>query len=525
MSKPLQSGYHPDADQISAFVEHALAAHEREQMLDHLAVCRECRAIVALSLPEIEETEPAQPLHTGVRKPWWSGWTLAWSAAAAFASLTGLVIYVHHAAIGPVGSGTTQIAVSRPTESPIPQSQSPVPPSKAPQRSSPAQPASSGRAISAGNRSIASHQNGEAPISPRIVPLPMQARNLAPLDQKIQAPNAAFSNGVVSALGAAPSAGPETRPQNLAPSVHGGPFGFAAPPAPTATGKAPIGQSTETVTVTTPPPMEAVPSNSADAALTMDEAQVTQFVQLKKLLPSRLPVLSMATQARRVVAIDTNNAVFLSNDVGKHWQAIQPPWQGRPVRASLVQFPSENRESHSQMHSTAPGAMAADTAVSAGRANGALTQRDQPSAVTPCCSLTGTVTDRTGAEIPGASVSIIDTTSRAARTAKTDSAGRYFVDGLAPGTYKLDAQAPGFMKQEIAAVSVTNSRSSVADLSLDIGAAAQTVTVEAEPNEISLEKKTNAKPKSAGHAPAVFEIVTDNGDHWMSIDGVTWKHM
>ena len=53
MSETLQSGRHPDADQISAFVESALPAYEREQVLDHLAVCTECRAIVALSLPEV----------------------------------------------------------------------------------------------------------------------------------------------------------------------------------------------------------------------------------------------------------------------------------------------------------------------------------------------------------------------------------------------------------------------------------------------------------------------------------------
>jgi hypothetical protein len=59
MSENLQFEFHPDGDQISAFVEHALPGHEREQMLEHLAVCAECRAIVALSLPELEA--PAQP--------------------------------------------------------------------------------------------------------------------------------------------------------------------------------------------------------------------------------------------------------------------------------------------------------------------------------------------------------------------------------------------------------------------------------------------------------------------------------
>ncbi len=51
MSELLQAGQHPDADQLNAFVEHTLPAHEQQQTLAHLAVCPACRQIVALSLP------------------------------------------------------------------------------------------------------------------------------------------------------------------------------------------------------------------------------------------------------------------------------------------------------------------------------------------------------------------------------------------------------------------------------------------------------------------------------------------
>jgi precorrin-6B methylase 2 len=81
------------------------------------------------------------------------------------------------------------------------------------------------------------------------------------------------------------------------------------------------------------------------------------------------------------------------------------------------------------------------------------------------------------------------------------------------------------MKQELAAVSVTDSRPAVADLSLNVGAATQTVTVEAASNQISVERKTNAKPESSSQAAPVFEIITDNGDHWTSADGIAWKRM
>ena len=98
MSERLQFEYHPDADQIGAFVEHSLPAHEQEHMLNHLAVCQECRAIVALSLPS---AEPAKTSAAPARKPWWSGWTLAWPALAATIALAVFIVYVYHAKSSP----------------------------------------------------------------------------------------------------------------------------------------------------------------------------------------------------------------------------------------------------------------------------------------------------------------------------------------------------------------------------------------------------------------------------------------
>jgi hypothetical protein len=40
-----------------------------------------------------------------------------------------------------------------------------------------------------------------------------------------------------------------------------------------------------------------------------------------------------------------------------------------------------------------------------------------------------------------------------------------------------------------------------------------------------VERKTNAKPESSSQAAPVFEIITDNGDHWTSADGIAWKRM
>jgi Carboxypeptidase regulatory-like domain/Putative zinc-finger len=94
MSELLQSGQHPDADQLSAFIEHALPAHEREETLAHLAICPHCRSIVALSLPPAEELPEAHA--EPVRRPWLSRRIMVWPAGAALAALILAGIYIRN---------------------------------------------------------------------------------------------------------------------------------------------------------------------------------------------------------------------------------------------------------------------------------------------------------------------------------------------------------------------------------------------------------------------------------------------
>jgi hypothetical protein len=522
MTEHLQSGYHPDADQISAFVEHALPAHEREQMLDHLASCEECRAVVAMSLPEIEEPEPARPIHTAARKSWWSNWsnwTLTWSLAGALAAILLSVVVIRHAAIAPNIQAPSQVAVSHPPETPTPQVQPPVSPAKVPPRGAPEKPEAKSLAASAGNQSFDSLSNDDASAKPSgFASVPIQGRNLTPLDQKAQAApasSAISSLGVVSGIIAAKPPAPETRAQSMAPPK----------PAIAATAAEPsTRQTNQTVEVAAAPLIEEVPHNQAGLDASLDEAQITQFIRVEHPLPSRLPVLSIATQASRIVAIDTHNSVFLSKDGGKHWKSIQAPWPGRAVRASLIELPKTRMQNYNQLQTIASGATVARAAPPQND-NIALKKQDQPSAATICCGLAGTVTDQTGAVISSASVSVTNTATQAARTVRTDTAGRYLIDRLAPGTYKLEAQATGFMKQELAAVPVTDSHPNIANLSLTIASESQTVSVAADSSQIFVEAETNTKSKSSREAGPVFEIVTDNGDHWTSVDGITWKHM
>jgi hypothetical protein len=85
---------HPDPDLISAFVENSLTQPDRNQLLEHLASCPDCREVVTLSLPE-----QADALRPGVRaagSPWLSWPVLRWGALAACVVVVGAAVTLRY---------------------------------------------------------------------------------------------------------------------------------------------------------------------------------------------------------------------------------------------------------------------------------------------------------------------------------------------------------------------------------------------------------------------------------------------
>ncbi len=73
---------HPDADLLTAFAEQSLADSERTLVIKHLALCGDCRDVVALALPETEII--AIPALSGIAHRGWLSWpVLRWGALAA----------------------------------------------------------------------------------------------------------------------------------------------------------------------------------------------------------------------------------------------------------------------------------------------------------------------------------------------------------------------------------------------------------------------------------------------------------
>jgi hypothetical protein len=95
MNTLLQPGNHPDADQLSAFAEHALTPHEQQQTLAHLATCAACRNLVYLT-QQAAPIELTQPQPVAARRPWFASWNLALPAALALACLILFTIHLHN---------------------------------------------------------------------------------------------------------------------------------------------------------------------------------------------------------------------------------------------------------------------------------------------------------------------------------------------------------------------------------------------------------------------------------------------
>jgi hypothetical protein len=94
--------------------------------------------------------------------------------------------------------------------------------------------------------------------------------------------------------------------------------------------------------------------------------------------------------------------------------------------------------------------------------------------------VTGTVTDTTGAAVPGASVLLTDPATAYTRSATSGSTGLYDFPGLNPGNYDLKVAAKGFKAYSQTGIVVNVSGTFRVDVRLTIGAETTTVTVEAD---------------------------------------------
>lgn len=103
-------------------------------------------------------------------------------------------------------------------------------------------------------------------------------------------------------------------------------------------------------------------------------------------------------------------------------------------------------------------------------------------------SIQGTVTDTTGAVIPGASIQVVNQATNVAVSTKSNNVGFYQVPGLFTGTYNVSISAPG-MKTNVRTIDLLVAQNAVIDAKMTPGAVTQQVQVAA--NAVQLTDTTN----------------------------------
>jgi len=99
-------------------------------------------------------------------------------------------------------------------------------------------------------------------------------------------------------------------------------------------------------------------------------------------------------------------------------------------------------------------------------------------------SITGTVTDASGAVIAGASVTITNVQTGIARDIVSNNSGLYLAPDLTVGTYDVEAKAAGFKPQKRVGVILPVGRQMLVDFSLPVGEQTQVLTVEGASSQV-----------------------------------------
>jgi hypothetical protein len=102
-------------------------------------------------------------------------------------------------------------------------------------------------------------------------------------------------------------------------------------------------------------------------------------------------------------------------------------------------------------------------------------------------TIVGTVTDPSGATIPNAAVTTVNTLNSQVNHYVTSSDGQYVAPGLQVGHYTVRVEVPGFKKAEQKDIVLNVGDRARADFKLEIGSATESVTVEASPVAVQTE--------------------------------------
>lgn len=98
---------------------------------------------------------------------------------------------------------------------------------------------------------------------------------------------------------------------------------------------------------------------------------------------------------------------------------------------------------------------------------------------TPTGTLQGLVTDESGAVLAGASATVTNAGTNETKNLKTDSAGRYVLPFLTPGTYSVSIEAKGFNSAKEENIKIDVSQTRAVNFTLRVGTVSEKVQVQA----------------------------------------------
>jgi Carboxypeptidase regulatory-like domain len=101
-------------------------------------------------------------------------------------------------------------------------------------------------------------------------------------------------------------------------------------------------------------------------------------------------------------------------------------------------------------------------------------------------NLSGTVTDASGAVVPGAKISIQSAETQVVRQVVTNGAGYFSATGLPTGTYSVTAEVKGFKQWQGTGIALNSSDNKTLNISLTIGVTTDTVEVSASAGEVAV---------------------------------------
>jgi len=94
-------------------------------------------------------------------------------------------------------------------------------------------------------------------------------------------------------------------------------------------------------------------------------------------------------------------------------------------------------------------------------------------------TITGTVTDSSGAAVPGANVTVTNLATNANSTAVTTNDGVYSIVALPPGVYRIRIEKSGFKRAEIGQAPVVVGNTTAANITMEVGQVSETVEIAA----------------------------------------------